>query len=54
MYLLCTRCLNNMNVVNDEYEKQKTSASVKHLHDMIKGLHSKIVNIWLKYSTMLT
>jgi hypothetical protein len=39
MYLICTRCRNNISPINHEYEKRKNNQIIKNLHETISKLY---------------
>jgi hypothetical protein len=54
MYLILTRCLNNISVINDKIEHQKEIPILKIQFDSVKSLYKKITTSWKKYSENLT
>ena len=55
MYLILTRCLNNISVINDKIENEKKYTNIlKKLQDNVKFLYDKITKAWDKYAKMLT
>jgi phosphopantetheine adenylyltransferase len=54
MYLLITRCLNNISVINDKLIKEKNAYVITNLKDTVNTLYEKIQVTWFKYSKKLT
>lgn len=54
MYLLSTRCLNNMSVINDEMERYKDNKTILSLYNTVKDLYKKILENWQEFSLSLT
>ena len=55
MYLILTRCLNNISVINDKIESEKGHAKVlEKLRDGVGEMYEKITKTWEKYAEMLT
>lgn len=56
MYLLCTRCKNNISVINDKIKKENKEIEflAQNLYQTVKKLYQKIEEAWRKYSNMLT
>jgi hypothetical protein len=55
MYLILTRCLNNISVINDkvEHEKKGKDILVK-LQENVKDLYERIIQTWNRYAKILT
>ena len=54
MYLLITRCLNNISVINDKLVKEKNAYVINNLKETVNNLYEKIQGTWSKYSKKLT
>lgn len=54
MYLVSTRCLNNMSPINDAYNKRKNNTIIQELKDTVEKLYQKVVDVWTRYSNLLT
>lgn len=54
MYLLLTRCHNNMSPINEKYERHKDSKSVRSLFEQIKPLYGRVYLKWIAYCSSLT
>ena len=55
MYLILTRCLNNISVINDMMENEKQhSHLLKKLQDNVKNLYELITKAWSRYAKLLT
>jgi hypothetical protein len=50
MYLICTRCLNNISPINYEYEKRKNNLHLQNLLKNVTLLYKKITERWMHYS----
>jgi len=54
MYLISTRCLNNISPINDLYNKRKENPIIKDIHYEVSKLYNDVMNTWMKYSQILT
>jgi len=54
MYLVSTRCLNNISPINDTYNKRKNNTIIQELKDKVESLYKKVLDTWTKYSELLT
>ena len=55
MYLVLTRCLNNISVINDKIENEKRYTNLlKKLQENVRSLYDKITTAWNRYAKMLT
>lgn len=54
MYLLCTRCFNNLAPIYIEYEKNKESSVLRELKEKIERLYKDVGEKWKLYSDRLT
>lgn len=54
MYLILTRCLNNISVINDKIKNEKPFPILFNLQLTVKSLYAKITTSWKRYSNMLT
>ena len=55
MYLLLTRCLNNISVINDKLESEKQHTRLlRKLQDNVKSLYELITKAWSRYAKLLT
>ena len=54
MYLVSTRCLNNISPINDAYNKRKNNTIIQELKDKVESLYKKVLDTWKKYSELLT
>lgn len=56
MYLLCTRCKNNISVINDKLKKENKEHLfiAQNLYQTVKQLYERIELSWKKYSNLLT
>lgn len=54
MYMLCTRCHNNISVINHQLEKHKDNKIIESLFNTVKDLYNKVMKSWKLYSDKLT
>lgn len=54
MYLILTRCLNNISVINDKIKHEETLSILKKQLESVKTLYNKITKAWKRYSANLT
>ena len=54
MYLLATRCLNNISPINFEYEKRNNNPIIQDIHYGVSKLYKDVVETWQKYCNLLT
>jgi hypothetical protein len=54
MYLILTRCLNNISVINDKIKHEKPLPLLTRLQENVRTLYEKITTAWKRYSSLLT
>lgn len=54
MYLMCTRCRNNISPIYAEYEKRKHSSVLKEISGIVENLYKEVTIKWVHYSNLLT
>jgi len=53
MYLLCTRCRNNISPINFEYQKRKNIKIIAELNEIVTSLYKNIEERWNYYHRKL-
>lgn len=46
--------MNNISPIYDEYNKRKNSTIIQQLKDKVEKLYQKVVDVWTRYSNLLT